>query len=124
MKNITLGIILFVSFSQLLTGYKNTNLKSAPIDYCSKIDTLIKESNSMYSKHPKNFDRILNEIETNSKIKGTYKFGFSGRVYCDTFFNNDVRRWATYFGCKEFHLRSAGTEITNWCDTTTFKEGD
>lgn len=119
----TQRIIVSVLFSLMLyTQCNKFHIKSIPDDYCNKIDTLINERNLMFKKYPGNFDRILKEIEIKSKITGTYKFGFGGRTYCDTFFNNDVRRWANYFGCNNpVNLKPADTIITPWCDTTGFK---
>ena len=64
-------------------------------------------------------DRLLHEIETASGIYGTYTLGFGGRTYCDTFFNNDVRRWSSCFQCDIAALPAASKVIPLPCDTTS-----
>lgn len=114
-------MILFLGTLKCEYTSKNSSSVEIPIDYCKKIDTLVNERYYWKTKYLKYTERILKEIEKKSGITGTYNLGFGGMTYCDTFFNNDVRRWAKYFNCSSFKLRSADTIITPMCDTTTFK---
>jgi hypothetical protein len=68
-------------------------------DYCKKIDTLIQERYIWKPEFDRYSDRIINEIEIKTKIKGTCQYGFTGKIYCDTLFNEDVRKWSKYFNC-------------------------
>ena len=119
MKIILSSIILIA-----ISPYCKMEIKkehSSKIDYCKKIDTLVNERYYWKTKHLKNSERILDEIEKKTGIVGTYNLGFAGMTYCDTFFNNDIRRWRKYFNCIDKYLPPAAKTITAPCDTTKFK---
>lgn len=91
-------------------------------DYCSKLDSLVKER---YYTRPKYYtaahERIVREVELATGLYGTYTLGFAGRSWCDTFFNNDIRRWSKYFNCTiTTPMPPAPKTIPPFCDTTLF----
>lgn len=93
------------------------------VDYCKKIDTLVNEryqSRKTSGVDLPKIQRILSELYNASGISGTYSLGYTGMTYCDTFFNNDIRRWEIFFNCKKRNLRPAPKVIPAPCDTTKF----
>lgn len=93
-------------------------VKAPDTYYCNKLDSLVNNRNDPKYWSIQDFElRIVSELRDASGIYGTYKFGMGGLIYCDTFFNNDVRRWSKCFGCN-IALRPAPAEITPFCDTT------
>ncbi|MBL0336538.1 MAG: hypothetical protein IPP73_14815 [Chitinophagaceae bacterium] len=90
------------------------------IDYCRILDSLIKQRyRHQTAAFNYNSEEMLQIVEKGSGIWGTYSMGFGGMIYCDTFFNNDVRRWRAFFHCDSVSLPAARLPSPP-CDTTHF----
>jgi len=119
--------VLFLLIITCKGIFKPATKQSSSINYCAKIDSLVKKRYARKQDQKKHkweielditSDRIIAEIEKETHIRASYQFGFTGRQYCDTLFNEDIRRWSRYFNCSTALPKARPTRA---CDTLTME---